>query len=50
MKETLEELRLGCGNKVDFNGNCAYISSRGNLRLCSTCLRKIKKLKLNKNV
>jgi len=41
----LEKLQEGCGNKVDRNGDCAYYSSQGNLRICSTCWKKIKNLK-----
>lgn len=37
------EVMKGCGNKVDYNGDCAYISSQGNLRLCSTCKKIIDK-------
>lgn len=44
-EEAVIKLRGGCGNKIDINGWCAYYSSQGNLRLCSTCKRKIKKLK-----
>ena len=40
----LKELEKGCGNKVDFNGDCLYISSQGNKRYCSKCTDKIKKI------
>lgn len=46
-KELIAEIKEGCGNKVDGNGDCFYISSRGKLRLCSSCLRALKYLKEN---
>jgi len=42
--ELIEEIKNGCGNKVDSNGDCWYISSQGNLRLCSSCSKALKYL------
>jgi len=42
-KEQIErEIRdfKGCGKKLDLNGDCWYISSRGNLKLCKNCKKK----------
>jgi len=46
-KELIKEIKQGCGNKVDGNGDCFYISSRGTLRLCSSCSRALKYLEGN---
>jgi hypothetical protein len=37
-----EQLRNfeGCHKKIDNNGYCWYISSRGNLRICPKCKKK----------
>lgn len=42
--ELIEEIKKGCGNKVDHNGDCWYISSQGNKRFCSSCSRALKEL------
>ena len=34
----------GCGKKLDFQGGCWYISSRGNLRICPKCKKERDKL------
>jgi len=46
-EELITEIKQGCGNKVDYNGDCYYISSRGNLRLCSSCSKALKYLQEN---
>ena len=43
-KELIKEIKQGCGNKVNSDGDCFYISSQGNLRLCSSCTRALKYL------
>lgn len=37
-------IKLGCGNKVDYNGHCFYISIHDKGRYCSTCTRRLKVL------
>jgi len=40
LKEEIEAIKKGCGNKVsNGKGTCAYISTAGNLRLCNKCKR-----------
>lgn len=43
-REIIKELKQGCGNKVDHNGDCWYISSQGNKRFCSSCSRVLKEV------
>jgi len=38
----IDSIKDGCGKRVDSEGDCYYISSRGNRRLCSTCMRQLK--------
>ena len=42
LKQEISTIEEGCGKKVDSEGDCFYISSRGNLRLCSSCSRTLK--------
>jgi len=41
----IQLLKEGCGKRIDSNGDCAYYSSRGNLRLCPKCRKRFNKLK-----
>ena len=50
-KEMLEAeivaIKKGCGNKVQKgDGDCSYISSHGNLRLCKKCLTHLRLAKI----
>jgi len=46
MERTKEQIEIdlknfrGCGKKLNLNGDCWYISSRGNLRICPKCEKK----------
>lgn len=40
----LTHIRKGCGNKINYNGACMYISYSGKKRYCSTCTRRLKYL------
>jgi hypothetical protein len=42
---TIEEIKKGCGRKIDINGDCSYISSQGRLRLCSKCRKELEEAK-----
>lgn len=48
LKKEAKDLRnivlLGCGKKIDYNGDCMYISFHGKARFCSTCTRRLKVL------
>lgn len=46
-KELILEIKQGCGNKINENGDCFYISSQGKLRLCSSCSKALKYLEMN---
>ncbi len=42
LKIEIQQIKEGCENKIDSNGDCSYYSSQGNLRLCSKCSRNLK--------
>lgn len=42
--KNIKEIEKGCGKRIDYNGDCAFYSDKGTLRLCSNCYRKRKKL------
>lgn len=44
-KELLEIIKKGCGNIIDINGDCMYISYQGIKKYCITCKKRIKILK-----
>jgi hypothetical protein len=39
IEKEIQEFR-GCSKKIDINGDCWYISSQGNLRICPKCKKK----------
>lgn len=41
-KELLKIIRKGCGNIIDIEGDCMYVSFQGTKRYCTTCRKRIR--------